>query len=167
MKKSNLSSKLRNIRLLLLDVDGVLTDGRIVYSDDGIENKMFHAHDGFGILRARELGLQIGIITGRVSPAVDRRAEELGIEDVYQNFMDKVSAFEEIKQKYGLANDQIAYIGDDAFDLPLLQLVGVSAAPKDAVPEVRRKVDYVTRLEGGRGAAREFIDVILKAQNKL
>lgn len=153
--------------MVLLDVDGVLTDGRIIYGDDGTEYKAFDAHDGYGILRAIQLGLKIALITGRLSPVVERRAQEMGVTDLHQNFMDKISAYEEIKRKYNLRDDECAYIGDDAFDLPLLQKVGLSAAPKDAVEEVRMRVDYVTKAEGGRGAAREVIDMVLKAQKKV
>ena len=153
--------------MVLLDVDGVLTDGRIIYGDDGTEYKAFDAHDGYGIERALNSGLKIGLISGRISPLVERRAKELHIADVYQNFMDKVSAFEELKRKYNLSDEEFAYIGDDAFDLPLLGKVGLSAAPKNAADEVRRRVDYITKAKGGRGAAREVIDMVLKAQKKL
>lgn len=114
-------SKLKNIRMVLLDVDGVLTDGRIIYGDDGTEYKAFDAHDGYGIERALSRGLKIAIISGRMSPLVERRAKELGIIDLYQNFMDKVTAFEELKRKYNLSDVHFAYIGDDMFDLPLLE----------------------------------------------
>lgn len=164
---AHLQTKLKKIRMVLLDVDGVLTDGRIIYGDDGTEYKAFDAHDGYGIERARKAGLKIGIITGRLSPVVQRRAEELGVFDLYQNFMDKVTALEEIKRKHQLRDEECAYIGDDAFDLPLLQKVGFSAAPKDALEEVTRKVDYVTKVRGGRGAVREVIDMVLRAQEKL
>lgn len=166
MRKPSLAL-LKNIRMVLLDVDGVLTDGRIIYGDDGTEYKAFDAHDGYGIERAMKHGLLIGLISGRKSVIVDRRAKELNITDVYQNFMDKVSAFEEIKRKYNLRDIECSYVGDDAFDLPLLEKVGFSAAPKDALDDVKKKVDYVTLHEGGRGAVREVLDVILKAQKKL
>lgn len=167
IRKKVSPSKLKKIRMVLLDVDGVLTDGRIMYGDDGTEFKAFDAHDGYGIERAINCGLKIGIISGRISPLVERRAKELRIVDVYQNFMDKVSAFEELKRKYNLSSEEFAYIGDDAFDLPLLKKVGVSVAPKDAVDEVQRSVDHVTKARGGRGAAREVIDMVLKAQKKI
>ena len=167
MRESSLQIKLKKIRMVLLDVDGVLTDGRIIYGDDGTEHKAFDAHDGYGIERSFRHGLKIGIISGRMSPLVGRRAKELHIVDVYQDSMDKVWAFEELKHKYGLRDEEFLYIGDDVFDLPLLEKVGVSAAPHDAVDDVRRKVDFVTKAGGGRGAAREVIDMVLKAQKKL
>ncbi len=167
MRKSSLRARLKNVRMVLLDVDGVLTDGRIVYGDDGSEYKAFDAHDGYGIERALNYGLRIGMISGRISPLVERRAKELRIVDVYQNFMDKVSAFEELKRKYNLRDEEFAYVGDDAFDLPLLKKVGVSAAPANAADEVTGNVDFVTKAKGGRGAAREVIDMVLKAQKKL
>lgn len=167
MPKSSLQAKLRNIRIVLLDVDGVMTDGRIIYGDDGSEYKSFDAHDGYGIQRAIQLGLKVGMITGRKSPVVERRAKELGVVDLYQNFMDKVSAYEQIKRKYNLRDEECVYVGDDAFDIPLLEKVGISAAPRDAVEEVQRKVDFITKAEGGRGAAREVVDMVLRAQKKL
>ena len=167
MPAPSLLSKLKRIRMILLDVDGVLTDGRILYGNDGTEYKAFDAHDGFGMERAMKFGLLIGLISGRKSPMVDRRAKELGIVDVYQNAMDKVAALEDLKRKYDLSDDRFAYIGDDVFDLPLLNKVGFSAAPNDAVKEVANAVQFRTRAEGGRGAVREMIDMVLKAQRKI
>jgi len=167
MAKRSLLPRLRRIRMILLDVDGVLTDGRIVYGNDGTEYKAFDAHDGYGIERAMKHGLLVGLISGRKSPVVERRAKELGIVDVFQNFMNKVAAMEELKRKYDLSDDRFAYIGDDVFDMPLLERVGFSAAPHDALPEVVRSVHYRANAEGGRGAVREMIDMILKAQGKV
>lgn len=167
MSKSSRLSKLKSIRMVLLDVDGVMTDGRITYGDDGSEYKSFHAHDGYGIERAMKLGLRIGLISGRKSAIVERRARELGIVDVYQNFMDKISALEDLKRKYNLVDNHFAFVGDDAFDLPLLEKVGFSAAPKDAVDVVKKKVDYVAKHDGGRGAVREVLDLILAEQKKM
>lgn len=167
MPKSSRSTKLKSIRMVLLDVDGVMTDGRITYGDDGAEYKSFHAHDGYGIERAMKLGLRIGLISGRKSPIVERRARELGIVDVYQNFMDKISALEDLKRKYNLLDTHCAFVGDDVFDVPLLEKVGFSAAPKDAVDVVKKRVDYVARHDGGRGVVREVLDVILRAQRKI
>jgi 3-deoxy-D-manno-octulosonate 8-phosphate phosphatase (KDO 8-P phosphatase) len=152
--------------MVLLDVDGVMTDGRIMYGDDGTEYKSFHAHDGYGIERALRLGLRIGFVSGRKSTIVERRARELGIVDLYQNFMDKISALEDLKRKYNFADEHFAFMGDDAFDLPLLEKVGFSAAPQDAVDDVKKNVDYVAQHKGGRGAVRELLDMILSAQKK-
>jgi 3-deoxy-D-manno-octulosonate 8-phosphate phosphatase (KDO 8-P phosphatase) len=167
MPGSSLSLKLKKIRMVLLDVDGVLTDGRITYGIDGKEYKTFDAHDGYGIERAKELGLRIGLVTGRTSAIVERRAKELGITDVFQGAKDKIRAMMELKRKYSLDEGAFAYVGDDEFDLPLLKSVGVSAAPSNAVPAVKKAVDYVTKSSGGGGAVREFLDMVLKEQKKL
>jgi len=163
-EKRKIGKKVRRIKMLLLDVDGVLTDGGIYYSAAGAEMKRFNAHDGFGAVRAREHGLKLGIISGRQTSIVDVRAKEMGIEEVLQNASDKVAAMEQLRQRYGLEVDEIAFIGDDLFDLPLLQSVGFSVAPSNALPEVRKTVDYVTKSSGGNGAVRELIDLILKHQ---
>ena len=157
-----LSKKLKRIKLLLLDVDGVLTDGGIFYSGLGVEMKRFNAHDGYGAVRAREHGLKLAIISGRQTPIVDVRAKEMGIEDVMQNASDKVAAMEEVRRRHGIQTDEVAFIGDDLFDLSLLNTVGFSAAPRNALPEVRRAVDFVTKASGGDGAVRELIDMIIK-----
>ena len=155
---------LRKIRLLLLDVDGVMTDGGIYFTESGDEMKKFNIQDGYGIVKLRRAGLEVGIITGRVSKIVARRAAELGIAEVHQNLENKRSAYETIRTKLGLTDHEIAYIGDDEFDLPVLTAVGFSAAPADAVPSVRKKVDYVCARRGGEGAVREVIDLILASR---
>ncbi|MEK6756789.1 MAG: HAD-IIIA family hydrolase [Bacteroidota bacterium] len=164
--KNSYRSKLRKIKLLLLDVDGVLTDGGIYYSASGEELKKFHTQDGYGIVKLRQAGIRAGIITGKVSTIVARRAEELGIEEVYQNLDNKLSAYEQIKSKLNVVDAQVAYIGDDEFDLPVLERVGFSAAPADAVDSVRRTVDYVCKRKGGAGAVREVIELLLRSQDK-
>jgi 3-deoxy-D-manno-octulosonate 8-phosphate phosphatase (KDO 8-P phosphatase) len=147
--------------MLLLDVDGVMTDGSIYFSESGDELKRFNIQDGYGIVKLRASGVNVGIITGRVSNLVKRRADELGITEVYQNLDNKVEAYEQIKAKHGLEDREIAYIGDDEPDLPVLTRVGFSAAPADAVPTVRKKVHYVCRRKGGSGAVREVVELIL------
>ncbi len=159
--KLDAARRARRIRFLILDVDGVMTDGGLYYSVDGVELKRFNAQDGYGIVRAREYGLGIGIVSGRETPIVAARARVLGIDEVYQGAVDKVEAMRDIQARYGLADEEIAYIGDDLFDLPLLAVAGLSAAPRNARPEVRRKVDYVTSAPGGDGAVRELIEFIL------
>lgn len=166
-KLQALLPKLRRIKAIFLDVDGVLTDGTIIYGSDGVEMKIFDSQDGFGISNAMNNGIRVGIITGRQSDLVKRRAAELGIFDLYQGSIDKITPFEEIKKIYSLNSSEIAYVGDDILDLPLLQKVGFSAAPANAVREVRTKVDYVSKARGGQGAVREIIDLVLKAQKKL
>lgn len=161
-----IARKARHIKLLLLDVDGVLTDGGIYYSATGAEMKRFNAHDGYGVVRAREHGLKLGIISGRKTPIVETRAKEMQITDVIQGASDKITAMEGLRARHRLRLDQIAFIGDDLFDIPLLNAVGFSAAPGNALPEVRKVVDYVARLHGGDGAVREVIDLIIKHQHR-
>ncbi|NOY05340.1 MAG: HAD hydrolase family protein [Chlorobi bacterium] len=157
--------KLREIRAIFLDVDGVLTDGSIVYTSDGAELKAFHVQDGLGIRLAMEKGLRVGLITGRSSEVVERRARELGITDLYQGSLDKASVLDEIEAVYDLTDEQVAYMGDDILDLPVLRRVGFSAAPANAHPAVLQAVDFVTQKTGGNGAVREMIDYILSARD--
>ncbi|MDD3293061.1 MAG: HAD-IIIA family hydrolase [Geobacteraceae bacterium] len=152
------------IRLFLLDVDGVLTDGRIVYDANGVESKFFNVKDGFGIKMLQRAGISVGIISGRRSRVVDNRAAELGITYLYQNALDKIGPYQEILEKTGLGDQQVAYMGDDIVDLPLIQRVGFTAAPADAVSEVRSSVHFVTNNAGGWGAVREVCDLLLKEQ---
>jgi len=167
MNKNILHKRLQNIKLIILDVDGVMTDGKIIYSSDGREYKNFHAHDGFGIVRGKRSGLTFGIISGRSSPMVLKRAEKLGIGFVIQDREDKLEAFEEIKQKQKFSLKETAFIGDDEFDIELLKAVGFSACPSNAVSAVKKVVHYIAENEGGNGAVREIIDMILIAQKKI
>lgn len=157
----------KNIKLLLLDVDGVLTDGTLIYSEDGGEGKGFNTQDGFGIFLLGKRGLETGIITARSSALVKRRAEELGFTHIYQGYRDKVAAYEEIIKKNNLRPLQIAYMGDDWLDLPLLGKVGLSAAPANGVMEVKQRVDYVCTRNGGAGAVRELCELILAGRGEL
>lgn len=159
-----MNEKLGTIKLLLLDVDGVMTDGRIIYDANGLESKFFNVKDGHGIKMLQRYGLEIGIITGRTSVVVDFRARELGIDLVYQGALKKLESYEDIKLRTGLADHQIAFMGDDIIDVPVLRRVGFSAAPADALPEVAAVVDYVSKNGGGRGAVREVCDLILKGR---
>ena len=158
-------SALRRIRLLLLDVDGVMTDGGLYYSSRGEQLKKFNVKDGYGIVKLRKFGIAVGIITGRVSRIVQCRAKELGITEVHQNMHNKIDAYERIQKKFGLQDAEIAYIGDDEPDLAVLRRVGFSAAPADAVVSVLKSVDYVCRHRGGEGAVREVIDLLVSAQS--
>lgn len=168
--KTGPSARARHIRLLLMDVDGVLTDGRIWLQSwpDGTahEIKGFSAYDGAGLKMARSVGLRTGLITGRDSPATARRAREAEIEFVYQGRAEKIHAYEEILQKTGLRDEEVCFIGDDLPDLPLLSRVGFAVAVANAVPEIKKAAHYVTRAQGGNGAVREVIELILKAQGK-
>jgi 3-deoxy-D-manno-octulosonate 8-phosphate phosphatase (KDO 8-P phosphatase) len=161
-----LDAKLRRIRMVLFDVDGVLTDGGLYYSGDGVEMKRFHAHDGYGVVRAHRHGLKVGLISGRTTPIVNARAAALSIDDVIQGTEDKLAAMHTLQQKYGFADEEFAFVGDELFDIPLLQAVGFSGAPQNARKEVKNVVDYVTTVEGGNGVAREIIDLILSAQRR-
>jgi len=152
--------------MLLLDVDGVLTDGSVLVQDAGAESKMFFIRDGSALIWARREGLEVGLLSGRASNATSRRAAELGIPLVVQGVTDKASAYAEILQAHGMTDEEVGYMGDDLLDLPLLTRVGLSGAPADAVPEVRTRVHWVSVCPGGRGAVREFIELILKARGR-
>jgi 3-deoxy-D-manno-octulosonate 8-phosphate phosphatase (KDO 8-P phosphatase) len=162
------AARARKIRVLLMDVDGVLTDGHIYLQSlpDGtaMEMKAFHSQDGAGLKMARSRGLRIGVISGRDSAAVTRRAKEVGMEFVYQGRDEKMRAYEEILRAAGVRDAEVAYVGDDLPDLPIMQRVGLAVAVANAVPEVRRAAHYVTRRGGGDAGVREVIELILKAQ---
>lgn len=165
MKKNPSKSALARIKLLLLDVDGVLTDGGIYYTDDGGEGKKFNTHDGYGIVAIQKMGVAVGIITGKSSPVVKRRSDELGVQYLYQDVEDKLVAYYDVKSRLDLTDREIAYIGDDEPDLEVLRVVGFSAAPANATEPVRKAVQYVCRRRGGEGAVREVIDLLCKARN--
>jgi 3-deoxy-D-manno-octulosonate 8-phosphate phosphatase (KDO 8-P phosphatase) len=156
----------RDIELILSDVDGVLTDGGLVFDNQGIETKRFHVRDGLGIKLWRRAGFRFGILTARSSHIVKVRAAELGIDLVRQGFEDKLAKALEVIQECGLKPEQACFIGDDLPDLPVMQKVGWSVAVADAVKEVRESAAYVTRLPGGQGAVREVIEVALKAKQQ-
>ena len=156
----------KKIRLIAFDVDGVLTDGGIYVGKEGELFKAFFCRDGLGISLARQNGLKTAVITGRESLQVKRRCEELRIDALWQGCMDKRQAYAELKEKFSLKDEEIAYIGDDLIDLPILLQAGLAAAVADALPEVRQNVHLVSGFPGGRGAAREIIEFILKAQGK-
>jgi len=158
------ASRAARVRLLLFDVDGVLTDGTILFHHDGTESKTFHIRDGAGMVWAQRAGLTIGLLSARTSDATTRRAAQLGITLVVQGAGDKLAAYDRIARDAGLPDDQIAYMGDDLQDLPVLRRAGFSAAPADAAAEVRRCVDWVSSKAGGRGAARELIEHVLQLQ---
>ncbi len=164
---AGLGRKLRSIRMVVLDVDGVMTDGRIIYGSDGTEYKSFHVHDGYGIFRARAAGLKFAIISGRTSRVTTYRARRLGIGEVHQGADDKLKPYRILKARHKLKDREICFIGDDEFDLPLLDVVGFSAAPGDAIAEVKKRVDYVAHASGGRGAVREIVDMILRSRGLL
>jgi 3-deoxy-D-manno-octulosonate 8-phosphate phosphatase (KDO 8-P phosphatase) len=154
------------VRLLLFDVDGVLTDGAILLHADGTESKRFDIRDGTGIVLAERAGIKTGILSARQSAATTERARQLRIPIVRQGAVDKLETYEEILAAEGLTDVEVAYIGDDLLDLPVLARVGLSAAPADAVPEVRSRVHWISSRNGGDGAVRELAELILKAQDR-
>jgi 3-deoxy-D-manno-octulosonate 8-phosphate phosphatase (KDO 8-P phosphatase) len=166
MKDAALAARCRRLRLVLCDVDGVLTDGTVVLLPGGGEAKGFHVRDGMAIVLAHRAGLRIGLLSARSSEVVARRAAELGITLVRQGAADKVVALREIRAELGLEPHEVAYIGDDVNDLPLIAEAGLSAAPADAPLEVRAQAFMVTDAGGGRGCVREFLEAILRARGE-
>ena len=154
------------IELLILDVDGVLTDGRIIMNDRGEEIKYFHVRDGHGLRLLMNAGIHVAIITGRKSKTVEHRARDLGIREVYQGVKDKESLAKELIQHKKLDKEKVCCMGDDLPDLPMFNQVGVSIAMADASPELLTKADFVTQKRGGKGAVREVCELILQAQGK-
>ena len=165
-KNGRWKRRARPIRLLLLDIDGVLTDGRLMYDGTGKECKAFHIRDGQGIVLLQRAGIRVGFLSGRVSSAVKARAKELGIWLVRQKVVDKGNALKAICQKERMGEEEICYMGDDLIDLPAFCRVGFAVAVADAVEEVKNSAHYVTRRRGGQGAVREVCELILKAQGK-
>jgi len=158
----------KQIKVVLMDVDGTITDGSVTLlsQPDGsaLEIKTFDAHDGQGMTLARTAGLRLGVITGRESPALRRRMREMGIDLVYEKQPTKIGAFEDVLQKTGATEAEVAYLGDDLPDLPVMQRVGLAVAVGDAALEVKLAAHYTTKARGGRGAAREMIELILKSK---
>jgi 3-deoxy-D-manno-octulosonate 8-phosphate phosphatase (KDO 8-P phosphatase) len=161
-----MQEKLSKIKLLLLDVDGVLTDGRIVYDSQGNELKAFDVKDGHGLKMLQRAGIRTGIITGRSSVVVEKRAKELDFDYLYQGAKVKLDPYREILADTGLTDEQVAYVGDDIVDLPVLRRVGFSATVADAQDDVKPLVDYVTTRAGGRGAVRELCDMLIKSSGQ-
>lgn len=156
----------KDIKLLLLDVDGILTDGGLTYGNSGEEFKTFSTKDGLGIRLLIDSGIPVGVVTARESEIVKRRCNELGISPVYQNIKQKNKVLNEILKDLGLKKNQICYMGDDLIDLPLLKLCGVSVTVPEACIEVKNTCNYITEKNGGKGAVREVCEAILKGQNK-
>jgi 3-deoxy-D-manno-octulosonate 8-phosphate phosphatase (KDO 8-P phosphatase) len=152
------------IRLLVLDVDGVLTDGGLFYGASGEETKRFHVHDGLALVAARKAGLQVAVLSSRASAAVTRRLTELGVSEVHQGVADKAGALEALCERLGLRAAEVAMMGDDLPDLPAMRRVGLALAPANAVAEVKRAAHWVARRRGGEGAVREAVELVLKAR---
>lgn len=160
-----MKEKLRKIKAVMMDADGVLTDGRIILGND-FEVSVFHVHDGFGITLAKQSGLITAIITARKSKAVLQRAKQLGFGEIRQGCQQKLIEYDDLRVKYNLSDDEIAYIGDDFSDIPVIQKAGFGIAVQNAREEVKEIADYVTASMGGRGAIREVVELILKAQGR-
>ncbi|HEV2351243.1 MAG TPA: hypothetical protein VG028_15505 [Terriglobia bacterium] len=167
---SQLRSRALKIKLLLMDVDGVMTDGKIYYlphpKGGFFETKTFHARDGLGLRFALEGGLKTGILSGRASPVVEYRAKELGIQFIQQRALEKVGPYEKILHAAGVTDEEVCYMGDDVVDLPILIRAGLAVGVKDGHELVRRHIHYCTRAPGGKGAVRETVELILAAQGK-
>ncbi|MEA3328273.1 MAG: HAD-IIIA family hydrolase [Candidatus Omnitrophota bacterium] len=161
-----IEERAKKIKMLVLDVDGVLTDGRIIYNDFGVELKNFNVKDGFGMLLLNRAGIKAAVITAKKSRLLAKRMKEMWISRLYQNAFDKLEAYQDILKRFGLKNENICYIGDDLLDLPLLKRVGLAVGVKDGAEEVKTAVHYITETKGGKGAVREVIELILKAQGK-
>lgn len=161
-----LDEKASRVRLLLFDVDGVLTDGVVIMHADGSESKGFHIRDGAAIVWAQRAGIAVGLLSARSSGATTQRAAQLAVRIVSQGVTNKLTAYEQILRTAGLGDEAIAYMGDDLLDLPVLARAGLSAAPADAVEEVRARVDWVSQAPGGRGAVRDLVELVLRAQQR-
>ena len=167
MKKADdLEHRAKRVKMILMDVDGVLTDGKIVFLSGGAEAKMFDSKDGVGIKLAQRAGIRTGIISGRESEALLRRCEELGMDEVHQRVFDKLSAYEEIVGRQGLKDEECCFIGDDLVDAPVLKRVGLPVTVADGHPALEPLVVYVTERNGGSAAVREVIDLVIRAQGK-
>lgn len=164
--RHDLQTKVQKIRAFIFDVDGVLTDGGIILDNHGIETKRFNIKDGWAIVEIKKYGFKTAVITGRKSELVAKRMQDLKIDYLVQGALDKREAYTQFKQQFDLNDDEIAYIGDDLIDLPLLMQCGLSACPGDAVSDVASRVDIVMHKMGGYGAVREFIEFVLRGQNR-
>ena len=161
-----IEAKAARVRLLIFDVDGVLTDGRVLLHADGTESKEFHIRDGSAIVWAQRAGVPVALLSARTSAATAQRAAQLAVRIVSQGVPDKLAAYESILRQEELQDDAVAYMGDDLLDLPVLRRVGLSSAPADAAAEVRAAVHWTSTRPGGGGAVRELIELVLRAQNR-
>ncbi|MCK4463035.1 MAG: HAD hydrolase family protein [Candidatus Omnitrophica bacterium] len=162
----NITERAKKIKLLLLDVDGVLTDGRIIYGTYGDELKNFDVNDGLGMMLVKRAGIRCAIITAKGSTVVKKRARDLKVDKVYSNFHYKIKALKNITKKFKIKNEEICFVGDDIIDVPILKRIGLAIAVPNAMDEVKEIAHYITKKNGGRGAVREVCDILLKAQGK-
>jgi 3-deoxy-D-manno-octulosonate 8-phosphate phosphatase (KDO 8-P phosphatase) len=163
-KKTISRARFAAIKLVVLDVDGVLTDGRMLTGSDGVDYRVFDVHDGFGTALAIEKGIKVAIVTRGISEAVNVRAKKLGITDIHQGVQDKAAALRDLMSKFDVVKNEVCAMGDDVFDLGMLRNSGIGVAPRTAHPEVLKHVDFITNAAGGRGAVREVLDHILRAK---
>jgi 3-deoxy-D-manno-octulosonate 8-phosphate phosphatase (KDO 8-P phosphatase) len=163
MTEKEIKKRAKKIKLLILDVDGVMTDGRIILDESGNELKFFHVRDGHGIKMLNKVGIKVALITGRKSRVVSRRAKELGITEVHQGIFKKSDVYEALLQKYACRDEETAFMGDDIVDVEILKRAGLSAVPADADEGVKRWAVFISSKGGGRGAVREFVELILKS----
>ena len=166
MVQASIEKRAARIRLVLFAVDGVLTDGRVVLHGDGKESKQFHIRDGIVMVWAQRVGLQVGLLSARLSATTTERAAQLGITLVHQGVASKIDTYDEILRRIGLGDEEVAYMGDDIVDIAVLSRVGLAAAPADAVAEVRERVHWVAPSAGGAGAARELLELVLRTQGR-
>jgi 3-deoxy-D-manno-octulosonate 8-phosphate phosphatase (KDO 8-P phosphatase) len=166
MDEAEIQRRAARVKLLLMDCDGVLTDGRIWILENGEDQKAFHTRDGLGIDLLHRAGLKSGIISGRISSALERRAQSLGVSYLWHGRDDKRQAFADTLAQAQVTSDKVAFVGDDLTDLPLMVQAGFAVAVADAVAEVKAHAHYVTTLKGGKGAVREVVELILKAQGR-
>lgn len=164
--KRQIINKLKKIKFIILDVDGVLTDGKIIIGSDKTEYKNFNVRDGTGVTLGHYAGLKFAIISGRYSKVISIRAKELGIDHVFQNVAEKIKSYENLKRKLKLKDDEICFIGDEIIDIPIMEKCGFSAAPADCVKEIKKYADYICSNKGGEGCAREIIEMVIKARGQ-
>lgn len=164
MISKKLKSKFRKVKFLLLDVDGVLTDGRIIYDSHGCDSKSFDVHDGLGVYLLGRMGIRTILITAKGSRSIKPRARDMGVEAVYENILPKTKVYEKVLKKYNLRDEEICFVGDDLVDLCVVKRAGVAVATRNAVREIKKAASCVTRKDGGRGAVREVAELILKSK---
>ncbi|MBP3820464.1 HAD hydrolase family protein [bacterium] len=160
----DIKEKAKKIKLMVFDVDGVMTDGSITYDENGVEYKTFNAKDGHGLAKMIKSGIMTAVITGRRNGTVDRRSQDLHFTEVYQGVKNKLPILEAIMQKYELSFDEVSYMGDDEPDIAILEHVGISACPADAVKRVKNICNFISEKDGGHGAVRELCDLVYDAQ---
>ena len=162
--ENKITNSLKKIKLFVFDVDGIFTDGSLVFSNNNIQSKIFNVKDGLGLLLIQKIGVKVAIVTGKKSDIVKNRFLSLGVKDIFQKQINKIKVFEKIKNKYNLSKSEIACMGDDLPDLALVKLSGFSAAPFDAVPAIKDAVNYVCFNNGGAGCVREICDLLIESK---